>query len=127
MLRVISRTAAARGVAAIKPTVSAVPVRFFCAEPEEDPKAIQAIVDAKVAKKNQTVTPWFARDTLSMALKVAPVENPEDNSAIQFLPEVIKQRKVRIFKPTKAAMQSATYKYKNWEMSFDNQERWVNP
>jgi len=123
---VISRQSAARGVAAIRPSASV--TRSFSDDAEEmDPKAIQAIVDAKITKANQTITPWFARDNISIAMKVKPVENLEEVSAIQFLPEVIKQRKVRIFKPTKAAMQSATHKYKNWQLSFDNQERWVNP
>jgi len=126
LVRVLSRQAAARGVVAIRPTMSV--TRSFSDDAEEmDPKAIQKIVDAKITKANQTITPWFAREDISMAMKVKPVENLEEVSAIQFLPEVIKQRKVRIFKPTRSAMQSATHKFKNWQLSFDNQERWINP
>ena len=53
MLRVLAKRGCARSVAVMRPTVS---VRLFSddAEEEMDPKAIQAIVDAKVTKANQT-------------------------------------------------------------------------
>ena len=110
MLRASGTTAARRAVAVFKPTRTA--TRLFSDEAEEtDPKEIQAIVDAKVRKANQTgddpivrpfsalhwcfpVTPWFAREELAPALKTKPVEVLEENSAIQFLPEVVKRRKV---------------------------------
>jgi len=117
----------ARSVAALKPSAS-VPVRFFSDEAEDkDPKAIQALVDQKVLKANQTVTPWHARDELGRHLKVPPVENPEEVAAIKFEPEVTKQRKAKIYKPVKQAMSSGVHKYKNWELNFESQEKWINP
>jgi NADH dehydrogenase (ubiquinone) Fe-S protein 4 len=101
-------------------------VRPFCDAPD-DPIAIQAIVDAKILKKNQTITPWHAREDLSLALKVAPVENPNETLALTDIPEEYIGRKVKIHKPAKAAMQSATHKYKCWQITMYNQERWVNP
>jgi hypothetical protein len=50
--RVASRGVAARSMAVIRPSMG----RSFSDEAEMDPKAIQAIVDAKIFKANQTGT-----------------------------------------------------------------------
>ncbi|KAL6465622.1 hypothetical protein MHYP_G00257550 [Metynnis hypsauchen] len=41
--------------------------------------------------------------------------------------EHIKNRKVRIFVPTRTAMQSGVQNTKKWKMDFDTRERWENP
>lgn len=49
-------------------------------------------------------------------------------SAISGVPsEHIKTRRVRIYIPSKNAMQSGTNNIKNWEIEFDARERWENP
>lgn len=52
----------------------------------------------------------------------------DDVSVVSGVPqEHIKDRFVRIYVPTKNAMQSGTHKTKKWKMEFDNRERWENP
>lgn len=41
--------------------------------------------------------------------------------------EHVKDRRVRIYVPSKNAMQSGTNNIQSWEMEFDNRERWENP
>ncbi|GAB0094727.1 NADH dehydrogenase [Sergentomyia squamirostris] len=51
-----------------------------------------------------------------------------DVSPIMGLPEEhVKTRRVRIYIPSKNAMQSGTNNIQNWEIEFDNRERWENP
>lgn len=51
-----------------------------------------------------------------------------DLSPITGVPEEhVKGRRVRIYIPPKNAMQSGTNNIQNWEMEFDNRERWENP
>ena len=40
------------------------------------------------------MTPWNARTDLSPALKVAPVENPNETMALTYIPEEHQGRKV---------------------------------
>jgi hypothetical protein len=72
-------------------------------------------------------------------MNVPPVENPNEIMAMTDIPEIYKNRKVipmalahtaclphfslqvKIHKPAKAAMQSATHKYKCWQISMYNQ------
>uniref|UniRef100_A0A7R9EA95 NADH dehydrogenase [ubiquinone] iron-sulfur protein 4, mitochondrial n=1 Tax=Timema monikensis TaxID=170555 RepID=A0A7R9EA95_9NEOP len=49
-------------------------------------------------------------------------------SSLSGVPEEhIKNRLVRIFKPSKNAMQSGTDNTHHWEMEFETRERWENP
>ena len=41
--------------------------------------------------------------------------------------EHVVSRRVRIFRPTKNAMQSGNVNTKLWKIEFDNRERWENP
>lgn len=41
--------------------------------------------------------------------------------------EHVKERRVRIFIPSKNAMQSGTHNLQTWRIEFDNRERWENP
>ena len=41
--------------------------------------------------------------------------------------EHVKDRRVRIFIPTKNSMQSGTSNINSWRIDFDNRERWENP
>merc|ERR1719261_62215 len=121
------RLASNRAATALRPrTVLA--RAFVCDAPEDDPVAIQAIVDARLIKRNkETVTPWHARTDLAPALKVPALENPTEALATTYIPEEHQGRKVKIHKPAKVSMQSATHKYKCWQISMYNQERWLNP
>lgn len=59
-------------------------------------------------------------------LITVPVE--KDLSSISGVPsEHIKTRRVRIFIPSKNAMQSGTNNVNCWAMDFDTRERWENP
>lgn len=40
---------------------------------------------------------------------------------------LVKERKARIFVPTRNAMQSGTFNTHNWHLEFDTMERWENP
>uniref|UniRef100_A0A646QF98 NADH dehydrogenase [ubiquinone] iron-sulfur protein 4, mitochondrial n=1 Tax=Hemiscolopendra marginata TaxID=943146 RepID=A0A646QF98_9MYRI len=56
------------------------------------------------------------------------VDQPMDITAISGVPEEhIKTRRVRIFVPTKNAMQSGTNNTLLWKMEFETRERWENP
>lgn len=51
-----------------------------------------------------------------------------DISPISGIPEEhVKDRRVRIYVPSKNAMQSGTNNIQFWEMEFDTRERWENP
>uniref|UniRef100_A0A0K8TTY8 NADH dehydrogenase [ubiquinone] iron-sulfur protein 4, mitochondrial n=1 Tax=Tabanus bromius TaxID=304241 RepID=A0A0K8TTY8_TABBR len=51
-----------------------------------------------------------------------------DISPISGVPEEhVKTRRVRIYNPSKNAMQSGTNNIHCWRMDFDNRERWENP
>lgn len=51
-----------------------------------------------------------------------------DISPVSGVPaEHVIERRVRIFKPAKNAMQSGTNNIHHWEMEFDNRQRWENP
>ncbi|KAF5905612.1 NADH dehydrogenase [ubiquinone] iron-sulfur protein 4, mitochondrial, partial [Clarias magur] len=56
------------------------------------------------------------------------VDEKLDITTITGVPEEhIKSRKVRIFVPTRNAMQSGVQNTKKWKMDFDTRERWENP
>lgn len=60
---------------------------------------------------------------LSLSLSVI-----QDITTLTGAPEEhIKTRKVRIFVPTRNAMQSGVQNTKKWKMDFDTRERWENP
>lgn len=51
-----------------------------------------------------------------------------DLSSVTGVPEEhIKGRLVRIYEPSKNAMQSGTDNIGHWEIDFDTRERWENP
>ncbi|XP_068620441.1 NADH dehydrogenase [ubiquinone] iron-sulfur protein 4, mitochondrial [Battus philenor] len=51
-----------------------------------------------------------------------------DITPISGIPEEhIRTRRVRIYQPSKNAMQSGTNNIHHWEMEFDNRQRWENP
>ncbi|XP_007250546.2 NADH dehydrogenase [ubiquinone] iron-sulfur protein 4, mitochondrial [Astyanax mexicanus] len=56
------------------------------------------------------------------------VDEKLDITTLTGVPEEhIKTRKVRIFVPTRTAMQSGVQNTKKWKMDFDTRERWENP
>lgn len=42
-------------------------------------------------------------------------------------PEVIKEKKARIFIQAKNSMQSGTFQQRKWKIDFGNEKRWENP
>lgn len=57
---------------------------------------------------------------------IVPMQS--DISSITGVPdEHIKTRRIRIFKPAKNPMQSATFNTRKWKMEFETRERWENP
>ena len=56
------------------------------------------------------------------------ITKPSDISTVTGVPEEhIKSRRVRIFMPSKNAMQSGTDNINQWNMEFETRERWENP
>jgi len=100
---------------------------------------------ASSSSLEKTPTKEGAKDTVATDLKVLltpkeeiahrekmqgtiTVDVPLDITTITGVPEEhTKSRRVRIFKPTKNAMQSGTNNTKRWKIEFDTRERWENP
>ncbi|XP_055708729.1 NADH dehydrogenase [ubiquinone] iron-sulfur protein 4, mitochondrial [Phlebotomus papatasi] len=81
------------------------------------------IVDAK-----WTVTNPEEQVQKTKLAGVIEVPAAVDVSPITGVPEEhVKTRRVRIYVPSKNAMQSGTNNTHNWEIEFDNRERWENP
>ena len=56
------------------------------------------------------------------------VDQPNYLSSVSGVPEEhVFNRRVRIYKPAKNAMQSGTYDTKKWKLDYENRERWENP
>ncbi len=56
------------------------------------------------------------------------IDEPLDITTFNGVPkEHIYERRVRISKPSKNAMQSGTNDTKIWRLDFENRERWENP
>jgi len=57
--------------------------------------------------------------TVPVQVDISPISGVPD--------EHVKTRRVRIHMPPKNAMQSGTDNINNWQIEFDNRERWENP
>jgi len=80
------------------------------------------IVDNSVILSDQEMQ---EREKLSTLVSL-----PKEKSlaSISGVPEEhVKERRVRIFIPSKNSMQSGTNNIQSWRMEFDNRERWENP
>ncbi|OTF70187.1 NADH dehydrogenase[ubiquinone] iron-sulfur protein 3, mitochondrial-like protein [Euroglyphus maynei] len=56
------------------------------------------------------------------------IEEPNTLSNISGIPaEHVQNRRVRIYKPAKNAMQSGTFDTQKWKLDFENRARWENP
>lgn len=56
------------------------------------------------------------------------VDQPNLLSVVSGVPEEhIVNRRVRIYKQAKNAMQSGTYDTQKWKLDYENRERWENP
>ncbi|KPL99862.1 NADH dehydrogenase [ubiquinone] iron-sulfur protein 4, mitochondrial-like protein [Sarcoptes scabiei] len=56
------------------------------------------------------------------------VKNPNVMTKVSGIPdEHVENRRVRIYKPAKNAMQSGTFDTKLWRLDFENRARWENP
>ncbi|XP_056458926.1 NADH dehydrogenase [ubiquinone] iron-sulfur protein 4, mitochondrial [Gadus chalcogrammus] len=79
------------------------------------------------ARYTSTSTSRLAEKT-SKDSQLITVDEKLDISSVTGVPEEhIKTRKVRIFVPTKTAMQSGANSTKKWKIDFDTRERWENP
>ena len=87
---------------------------------------------SRVSSRCLSVTPVVRSDIIikdyNKPVKLIEVEEKTDVSVLTGVPEEqIKTRHVRIYTPTKNAMQSGTNKTKHWHIEFDTQQRWENP
>ncbi|XP_044746542.1 NADH dehydrogenase [ubiquinone] iron-sulfur protein 4, mitochondrial [Coccinella septempunctata] len=84
--------------------------------------------DAKPIKKELAL---LMPEELEQRKKLAgyiTVDEKTDISPVTGVPEEhVKERCVRIYMPSKNAMQSGTNNLGHWEIDFDNRERWENP
>lgn len=56
------------------------------------------------------------------------VDKPNSLSTVSGVPEEhVANRRVRIYKQAKNAMQSGTYDTQKWKLDYENRERWENP
>ena len=56
------------------------------------------------------------------------IEEPNTLSNISGVPlDQVEERRVRIYKPAKNAMQSGTFDTQNWKIDFEDRARWENP
>jgi len=56
------------------------------------------------------------------------IDAPNHLSTVSGVPtEHVTQRRVRIHKPAKNAMQSGTWNTQKWKIDYENRERWENP
>ncbi|XP_034661279.1 NADH dehydrogenase [ubiquinone] iron-sulfur protein 4, mitochondrial-like [Drosophila subobscura] len=83
--------------------------------------------DAPLDPKTALARPEELEERCKLSEKIA-VPTAVDLSPISGVPsEQLKQRRARIHLPPKHAMQSGTSNLKNWQIEFDNRERWENP
>ncbi|KAG5280781.1 hypothetical protein AALO_G00063960 [Alosa alosa] len=74
-----------------------------------------------------TTSVWRQAESKGQDSQLITVEEKLDISTLTGVPEEhIKTRKVRIFVPTRTAMQSGVNNTKKWKMDFDTRERWEN-
>uniref|UniRef100_T1JLK4 NADH dehydrogenase [ubiquinone] iron-sulfur protein 4, mitochondrial n=1 Tax=Strigamia maritima TaxID=126957 RepID=T1JLK4_STRMM len=84
--------------------------------------------DVKAINIDEALLDKEGREQRDKLKKYIAAEEPMDLSAISGVPEEhVKTRRVRIFVPTRNAMQSGTENTKLWCMEFETRERWENP
>uniref|UniRef100_A0A8D8BET3 NADH dehydrogenase [ubiquinone] iron-sulfur protein 4, mitochondrial n=1 Tax=Culex pipiens TaxID=7175 RepID=A0A8D8BET3_CULPI len=91
----------------------------------KDPRAHKEApyVDANLIIADETERREKEKASLTIA-----VPTKVDLSPISGIPsEHVKERRVRIFVPSKNAMQSGTDNIQHWSIEFDTRERWENP
>ncbi|XP_059059629.1 NADH dehydrogenase [ubiquinone] iron-sulfur protein 4, mitochondrial [Achroia grisella] len=79
--------------------------------------------------ENETVLtlPEEAREKSALESSIT-VSKKVDLTPVTGIPEEhVKTRRVRIYQPSKNAMQSGTNNIQHWEMEFDTRQRWENP
>ena len=85
-------------------------------------------IDEELKKKEASLLPIDDSHHPHRAGLTITVTGTEDVSHVTGVPEEhIKNRLVRIFKPTRNAMQSGSENTHHWEMEFEARERWENP
>lgn len=65
--------------------------------------------------------------SLSSKVAIVPAKPLVEAELISGVPPEITRRPVRIYKPTKTAMQSGTAETMYWRLDFDAQQQWSNP
>jgi len=84
--------------------------------PDEAPKELKAVLESKdeIAHREK----MKGSITIDVPLDITPVSGvPEEHGH---------SRRVRIFKPSKNAMQSGSSNTKKWKLEFETRERWEN-
>ena len=83
------------------------------APPEKTPEEVQAIVDEQIAEFNKTVTPWIAKEEISIAQHQAPAEIATEMSVMSFHSDLdANSRTVIIQQPAKVSTQEGKHTYK---------------
>lgn len=84
-------------------------------------------IDDELKKKEAPLVPLQPTHPHQAGVTIT-ISGIEDLSPITGVPEEhIKNRLVRIFKPTRNAMQSGSANTHHFELEFENRERWENP
>ncbi|XP_067127850.1 NADH dehydrogenase [ubiquinone] iron-sulfur protein 4, mitochondrial [Centruroides vittatus] len=85
-------------------------------------------VDPDIKDVNSAIMDPEEQKHQELLQETITIDTPMDISALTGVPEQhIKTRRVRIFVPTKNAMQSGTNNTHHWKMEFETRERWENP
>ena len=82
----------------------------------------------KKDKDIELMDPEDREHQMKLRKTILTTDQPMDITTISGVPEEhIFERRVRITRPTKNAMQSGTFANKRWTIEFENRERWENP
>ncbi|XP_045452793.1 NADH dehydrogenase [ubiquinone] iron-sulfur protein 4, mitochondrial [Melitaea cinxia] len=113
----LSRTALTRSL----PSFSTSSSRLASEDPTSRKEAPIISNETVLARPDEVKEKTVHDATIAVSAKV-------DISPITGVPdEHIKTRRVRIYQPSKNAMQSGTSNTHHWEMEFDTRQRWENP
>lgn len=81
-------------------------------------------IDASIA----LATPEELQKRKKLSSKILIWKEKTDVSPISGIPaQFLRDRRVRIYKPSKNAMQSGTNNLHHWQIEFDARQRWENP
>lgn len=74
-----------------------------------------------------SVLPYMSREELGFQGANEPAASKGEEGKLSGVSQHLEERKVTIYKPSRHAMQSASYKTRMWKLSWDSKPTWVNP